>query len=318
MRKATSILPSIIILLAISLELSAQNGVAVSIRNGTSDPGSCQPKSTNVFINRSSTPVLKICTASNVWTTLLTSSVGVTGAASSQDNGVSRFDGLTGKTIQDSAWVINDSGGFNCATDGTCVIGNGLADPQSISVRSGGVSLRGLTSGTATITPSATGGDVILSANLGLGGVTPQKRLHILGPDGAVAVFPTIGGRDHAVLENNANAGIAIISGAASNGSLKFFTSGGAGPAADITYTHASGVLAFNIAASPVATITSTELAVPDGKYFQMADSNAGAPPAADCDNDAERGRLSIDTTNNRLYICNGATRGWDYAALTD
>ena len=59
-------------------------------------------------------------------------------------------------------------------------------------------------------------------------------------------------------------------------------------------------------------------LHVPDGKYFQAEDNNAGAPPSADCDADAERGRISIDTTNNRLYICNGATRGWDYAALTD
>lgn len=59
-------------------------------------------------------------------------------------------------------------------------------------------------------------------------------------------------------------------------------------------------------------------LHVPDGKYAQFEDNNAGAPPAADCDNAAERGRLSIDTTNNRLYVCNGATRGWDYVALTD
>lgn len=59
-------------------------------------------------------------------------------------------------------------------------------------------------------------------------------------------------------------------------------------------------------------------LHVPDGKYLQAEDNNAGAPPAADCDNNAERGRLSIDTTNNRLYVCNGATRGWDYVALTN
>ncbi|MDD2805373.1 MAG: hypothetical protein PHV33_07445 [Elusimicrobiales bacterium] len=59
-------------------------------------------------------------------------------------------------------------------------------------------------------------------------------------------------------------------------------------------------------------------LHVPDGMYAQFQDNNAGAPPAADCDADAERGRLSIDTTNNRLYICNGAARGWDYLALTD
>lgn len=59
-------------------------------------------------------------------------------------------------------------------------------------------------------------------------------------------------------------------------------------------------------------------LHVPDGKYAQFEDNNAGAPPAGDCDADTERGRMSIDTTNNRLYICNGATRGWDYVALTN
>lgn len=59
-------------------------------------------------------------------------------------------------------------------------------------------------------------------------------------------------------------------------------------------------------------------LHVPDGKYAQFEDNNAGAPTAADCDSNTERGRLSIDTTNNRLYVCNGATRGWDYIALTD
>ena len=57
---------------------------------------------------------------------------------------------------------------------------------------------------------------------------------------------------------------------------------------------------------------------IPDGKYLQIGDNNAGAPPAGDCDADAERGRISLDKTNNRLYICNGATRGWDYMNLID
>lgn len=61
-----------------------------------------------------------------------------------------------------------------------------------------------------------------------------------------------------------------------------------------------------------------SSLHVSDGKYAQFEDNNAGAPPAADCDSDQERGRLSIDTSNNRLYICNGAARGWDYLALAD
>lgn len=65
-------------------------------------------------------------------------------------------------------------------------------------------------------------------------------------------------------------------------------------------------------------TPSGAELAVPDGKYFRIGDNNAGAPTAGDCDNDAEIGRMSIDTTNERLYICNGATRAWDYISLTD
>ncbi len=66
------------------------------------------------------------------------------------------------------------------------------------------------------------------------------------------------------------------------------------------------------------ATDAISKVHVADGHYLQAEDNNAGAPTAADCDNDAEYGRFSIDTANERLYICNGAARGWDYVALTD
>lgn len=52
--------------------------------------------------------------------------------------------------------------------------------------------------------------------------------------------------------------------------------------------------------------------------YPSIGMTGSSAPTAGDCDADAERGRMYIETTTNRLYICNGATRGWDYAALTD
>lgn len=63
---------------------------------------------------------------------------------------------------------------------------------------------------------------------------------------------------------------------------------------------------------------TGTGLFVQDGKYLQFNDNNAGAPPGADCDSDTERGRLSIDTTGNILYVCNGLSRGWDTLTLSD
>lgn len=89
-------------------------------------------------------------------------------------------------------------------------------------------------------------------------------------------------------------------------------------------YTRDSGTLGERVridSAGNVGIGTSSPgsaLHVPDGKYAQLEDSNAGAPPSADCDSDAERGRMSIDTANNRWYVCNGATRGWDWVALND
>jgi hypothetical protein len=64
-------------------------------------------------------------------------------------------------------------------------------------------------------------------------------------------------------------------------------------------------------------TVPNAQLEV-SGGYFQFSKSGSGAPTSTDCDNDNERGRLYIATTNNRLYICNGASRGWDYVALTN
>ena len=59
-------------------------------------------------------------------------------------------------------------------------------------------------------------------------------------------------------------------------------------------------------------------LHVANGLYAQFENNGTGPPPAGDCDSDAERGRLFIETTDNRLYICNGAARSWDWIALTD
>jgi hypothetical protein len=44
----------------------AQQGVAVSLRNGTSNPAACRPASTNVFLNRT-TGAINFCSATNTW-----------------------------------------------------------------------------------------------------------------------------------------------------------------------------------------------------------------------------------------------------------
>lgn len=52
--------------------------------------------------------------------------------------------------------------------------------------------------------------------------------------------------------------------------------------------------------------------------YFQLQKTSAGMPPLDGCKKNAQRGRMSIDTVNNRLYVCNGKTRGWDFIPLQD
>jgi hypothetical protein len=78
--------------------------------------------------------------------------------------------------------------------------------------------------------------------------------------------------------------------------------------------------LALNPKGGSVSVVASTAQAgsilyVGTTGYFQMAQSVAGAPPAADCDVDGERGRMTFDRTNDRLYVCTGAG-GWKYANL--
>lgn len=48
--------------------------------------------------------------------------------------------------------------------------------------------------------------------------------------------------------------------------------------------------------------------------YVQLA-LTSGAPPAADCDNSSEYGRMKVDATNSKLYVCTAT--GWKSTALT-
>jgi len=54
------------------------------------------------------------------------------------------------------------------------------------------------------------------------------------------------------------------------------------------------------------------------GGYLQASYVTQGAPPAADCTNNAQRGRIVLDSANFQLYVCTGSARGWDHAVLID
>jgi hypothetical protein len=57
---------------------------------------------------------------------------------------------------------------------------------------------------------------------------------------------------------------------------------------------------------------------VPNGTYAQFENNGFGPPPHEDCTTDEQKGRIFIDSADNRLYICNGAARGWDFVTLSD
>jgi hypothetical protein len=99
----------------------------------------------------------------------------------------------------------------------------------------------------------------------------------------------------------------------------------GAGSVQGLSFSGAATILRGSIVYiqetsgnSTYQSCSSAECRTGSATYLATGKTSAGAPTAADCDNDAEIGRMAVDTTNERLYVCNGATRGWDYAALTD
>src|SRR6266850_738324 len=87
--------------------------------------------------------------------------------------------------------------------------------------------------------------DINASGFVGIGTASPQRKLHVLGPDGSVAGFPTLGAKDNIVFENNANNNIAIVTGATSSGGLKFFASGATVNAGSIVYDHSANAMTF-------------------------------------------------------------------------
>jgi hypothetical protein len=87
--------------------------------------------------------------------------------------------------------------------------------------------------------------DINASGNVGIGTASPQKKLHVVGSDGAVAAFPTLGAKDNNVFENNGNNNISIVTAATSSGGLKFFASGATVNAGSIVYDHSANAMTF-------------------------------------------------------------------------
>ena len=98
----------------------------------------------------------------------------------------------------------------------------------------------------------------ISSKRVGINTIAPATKLHIIGSDGSVSTFPTLGAKDFLVIENNGNANINLIASTASDSGLKFTDSGASSWRGIINYNHSTDSLWFGTAGAERLRITST------------------------------------------------------------
>jgi len=73
---------------------------------------------------------------------------------------------------------------------------------------------------------------------VGINKSDPQRQLHIVGNDGPVPSFPTLGPKDLLIVENNGAAHISLVGGTSENCALKFYKSGS---------STADGLIAYDL-----------------------------------------------------------------------
>lgn len=100
----------------------------------------------------------------------------------------------------------------------------------------------------------------ILNAKFAIGTSTPQKNFHLLGDDGAVAAFPTIGTKDFFVFENNGNMNMVFVGSTTGNAAIKFIDSGAAAFRGMMNYDFTNDSLDFYSAGSERMNLNSSGL----------------------------------------------------------
>lgn len=75
---------------------------------------------------------------------------------------------------------------------------------------------------------TTSGNGYYTGGSFGIGTTSPQRRLHVVGTNGPVASFPTIGGSDYFILEDAAALSMAIITSTTGTAGIRFYKSGAA------------------------------------------------------------------------------------------
>lgn len=304
---------------SVSLSLYGQQGVAVSIRNATTDPAQCQPASLNVFFNTTSN-LLKSCTASNTWTPYVQSG-GAGGWPLLAPDGTSTapsfaFAGATGLGIFRTAGTgLSESIstlGFNiigatpvptAATGALAGAGAGNVDNGTHSwivtfVTAGGETTAGATSNVVTVADKTVNGKVSLtSVPTGNAFVTSRKIYRtIAGNTGNYLLLTTIADNTTTTYtDNTADAGLGAASPASNtaidnrlqmtNAGVATFTGAivvpaGSAAAPSVTGTGALTSGLFFPANAVSASVNGTQQLAMTANSTRLGPADSAAPPA--------------------------------------
>ena len=143
-----------------------------------------------------------------------------------------------------STGSLTVSGGISAAKNlrvGSGAIITGLSTFTDGPVFIGSASSTGTASQTLQVT-----GKSYFSNYIGIGATNPQRQLHIIGSDGPVSSFPTLGPKDLLVLENNGAAHLALVGSTSENCAVKFYKSGS---------STADGLVAYDVSGSEGITV---------------------------------------------------------------
>lgn len=142
--------------------------------------------------------------------------------------------------------------------------------------------IRDVTNGSSLpfrIKPGAPDDSIFIASDgsVGIGTGSPQRSVHVIGPDGKVATFPTsLGAKDAFIFENNGNVNMALVAGSSSGSALKFYRDGTAGFVGYINYNHVVKRMDFFVESnSSLMKLDSNGDLTLSGSLIQNSDINA-------------------------------------------